>query len=151
MTKKENTIRIFLMVFSCFLFLHVKGQSMEKHLWKNRVLLVKTSDENNPKYEEQLIELSNLNAELSERKMVLYQIIGDKYKLTDFQNLEMNHSWKNSKSINNDLFDKQAHFEVIVIGLDGGIKLKKREVLEKKELFNLIDSMPMRMQETNKN
>ena len=139
------------MVFACFLFLHAKGQSMKKHHWQNRVLLVKTTDENNPKYQKQLIKFRDLNKELGERKMVLYQIVGDKYKLTDYQNLESNPNWENSKNINNDLFDKQANFEVMVIGLDGGIKLKKSEVLEKKELFNLIDSMPMRIQETNKN
>ena len=36
---------------------------------------------------------------------------------------------------------------MILIGLDGGIKLEQTTILKKKELFRIIDSMPMRMEE----
>lgn len=37
--------------------------------------------------------------------------------------------------------------EIILIGLDGGVKLRAEEFLSNQKLFETIDSMPMRMQE----
>ncbi|WP_188459004.1 DUF4174 domain-containing protein [Psychroflexus planctonicus] len=38
-------------------------------------------------------------------------------------------------------------FEAILMGLDGSIKLRRNRAIEIDELFDLIDSMPMRKQE----
>ena len=43
--------------------------------------------------------------------------------------------------------DDSDGYEVVLIGLDGGIKLKKQDVLTTKELYNVIDRMPMRLDE----
>ena len=42
---------------------------------------------------------------------------------------------------------KKPGFKVSLIGLDGGVKLTRKEVLEAQTLFNTIDAMPMRMAE----
>lgn len=47
--------------------------------------------------------------------------------------------------------DKKSDFEVILIGLDGGVKLRQTEALETKKLFDLINSVPMRQAEMRKN
>ena len=44
----------------------------------------------------------------------------------------------------NQLFHMNTHFEVILIGLDGYIKLQQNEVISAKNLFAIIDAMPMR-------
>ena len=47
---------------------------------------------------------------------------------------------------------KKEEFTFILIGLDGGIKLTKTEVLESSDLFSIIDAMPVRSSELrNKN
>jgi len=38
-------------------------------------------------------------------------------------------------------------FQVLLIGKDGGVKLRSSEPVSMKDLFGLIDSMPMRQQE----
>jgi hypothetical protein len=38
-------------------------------------------------------------------------------------------------------------FEVILIGKDGGVKLRAKTPISIQELFSLIDAMPMRRQE----
>ena len=38
-------------------------------------------------------------------------------------------------------------FRVILIGLDGGIKIEKVKAISKEELFQKIDAMPMRIRE----
>jgi len=61
-------------------------------------------------------------------------------------------------SVTNDLTgDQRVHrvcltltgmgFQVLLIGKDGGVKLRSSEPVSMKDLFGLIDSMPMRQQE----
>ena len=38
-------------------------------------------------------------------------------------------------------------FAVILIGKDGGVKLRKTEPVKRQELYGLIDQMPMRIRE----
>jgi hypothetical protein len=35
-------------------------------------------------------------------------------------------------------------FQVLLIGKDGGVKLRRREIVNPQEIFRLVDSMPMR-------
>ncbi|WP_345165985.1 DUF4174 domain-containing protein [Algibacter aquimarinus] len=41
--------------------------------------------------------------------------------------------------------------ELLLIGLDGGIKLRQSKMLYCKDLFSVIDVMPMRKSEINNN
>jgi len=148
---EKNTIRICLIILCGIMFIKVNGQNVDKYKWKNRILIVKTSNENDSKYKEQLKEFNKSISELEERKLILFQIVGDKYKTTDYEMLELNNSWEDLKIRNNYIIDDTDDFEVVLIGLDGGVKLKKREVLKKEELYNLIDRMPMRLEELRNN
>jgi hypothetical protein len=42
---------------------------------------------------------------------------------------------------------KVGTFQVLLIGKDGGVKLRSSGPVSMKDLFGLIDSMPMRQQE----
>jgi hypothetical protein len=148
---EKYNIRICLIILCGTLFIKVDGQNVDKHKWQNRILIVKTSNENDSKYKEQLKEFNKSISGMEERKLILYQIVGEKYKTTDYEMIESNNSWKDLKSRNNDIIDDTNDFEVVLIGLDGGVKIKKREVLRKEELYNLIDRMPMRLEELRNN
>ena len=131
----------------CASFVNLNAQNLEKHTWKNRILVVKTSDSASEIYQEQIKEFRNATDELKVRKFVLYKITGDDFELINFTNGELNDSGKIAgKSIGKILNDKE-NFEVILIGLDGGIKLRQTEVLTKEDLFNIVDAMPMRRSE----
>ncbi len=39
-------------------------------------------------------------------------------------------------------------FQVLLIGKDGGVKLRRRGIVQPDEIFRLVDSMPMRRRET---
>ncbi len=143
---KKYIFRFCLGLIGCLMILKTNGQSMEKHRWENRILIVKTFSEQDPMYQEQLKEFSDSNIDLKERKIVLYEIVGNKYKMTDYQKLSTDIYWQNLQNINEDIFD----FEVILIGLDGGVKFKKTDILRKEELYSIIDRMPMRSEELRK-
>ena len=53
--------------------------------------------------------------------------------------------WKKSSLF--EKYSENGQFEVILIGLDGGVKLRKSELLSSEELFTVIDGMPMRRAE----
>jgi hypothetical protein len=42
---------------------------------------------------------------------------------------------------------RSGHFQALLIGKDGTVKLRSAEPLPAKDIFGLIDSMPMRRQE----
>ena len=59
----------------------------------------------------------------------MYQLIGDKYKYTDFQKSDNKATWKpNTKTLDSYLESKDT-FRVTLMGLDGGIKLEQNALL----------------------
>jgi hypothetical protein len=144
-------LKTILALTGILIFTNVIGQNLNEHKWKHRVLIIQASDELSDKYRDQLKEFNNVDKELKERKLIIYTIVKDKYKVTNYHNDITDNSWEVANEFFGDLLDKNYGFRVILIGLDGGIKLDKTTVLRRKELFNIIDSMPMRMNELRNN
>lgn len=145
-------MKIILTFIGCLLFLYAYGQNLDNHKWKDRILIVKAETEASIKYQNQIKELRNSPAAFKERKLVIYQVIGKKYELIDYDNQETKMYGEVSNQMNLNILNKKIPFEIILIGLDGGIKLRKSDMIRKEELFSIIDSMPMRSSELrNKN
>lgn len=142
--------RIFLLTIICLFCMNLNGQNLEQHRWKNRIVIIKTKKEQSEKYQKQLKEFGNSNEAFRDRKLVLYQVVDDQYKLTDFKNIARKESEKISLNLRESLLIPIEQFEVILIGLDGGIKLQTTAMLSKEDLFNKIDAMPMRRAELRK-
>ena len=128
----------------------MQGQHLEEYRWENRILLVKTKSERSEKYAKQLEEFRGAAEALKERKIILYQIVGSQYDLIDYGNTSHKESGALSKEMTDDILNHKNQFEVILIGLDGGTKYRKTELLTTEELFSIIDSMPMRRAEMRK-
>ncbi|SHJ28152.1 DUF4174 domain-containing protein [Aquimarina spongiae] len=137
---------ILVLIFSFFV-VNSYAQNIEKHQWRNRILIVKTQNTTSKKYQKQLKEFVNANDELIERKLILYKITKNDFTLANFENSKWNDSGKLSKGFADSILNKQEDFEIILIGLDGQTKLQQSEVLTKEELFKTIDVMPMRRHE----
>jgi len=146
-------MRLFGSIILPFLFLNltiqppVDAQNLSDHKWENRVLIVQSYDTASNKFIDQMNQFEKANAEMKERKLVLYQIFGDQYRMIDFQISGENQRWKSVKLGSKYIKNKNTPFKVTLIGLDGGRKLEDTEILTKSELFRIIDSMPMRKQE----
>jgi len=145
-------IRLLFSVIAYLFFINLNGQNLEQHEWKDRILIINAESEASKTYQNQIEELRNSSSALKERKLVIYQVIGNKYELVDFDTKEIKAGGKISENMGVDILTDTVPFEIILIGLDGGIKLRKADIIRKEELFNLIDSMPMRSSELrNKN
>jgi len=120
--------------------MNLRSQNLEKHLWNDRVLLIITSSLENSGFEKQMVELnSNLKA-LEERKLVVYQITPQAYRTIIPEKSE----WSNNLKLSKRFSSSEHSFKIVLIGLDGGVKLEQNTFLSTKKLFNKIDAMPMR-------
>ena len=132
----KNLFFVFLiMIFSKFSALH--AQNLSQHLWKNRAILILSED--NSAFERQMLAFKANEKGIYERSLIVYHLKSDEYEQV---------MPKGDVQRSTNLFKKKnqanASFELILIGLDGGIKLRQKEFLSCEKLFAIIDSMPMR-------
>lgn len=109
--------------------------------WKSRVVLIfgKAVD---GKVERQVGLLQSQTAELAERDMVAIRITGDEANVFYGEV-----SGLNASAIRQEANVNGGQFQVVLVGKDGGVKLRSDSVVRNVEIFDLIDSMPMRKSE----
>ena len=115
---------------------------LEKHLWKERVLLVFAPDPSDLQYQRQLNALMAEQQALRERKGVVYGIWKNTYRR------EINTGMMQKRPAGPLMgMDPEAGFGLVLIGLDGGIKERSSSFVPPEKLWALIDTMPMRRAE----
>lgn len=134
-----------LLVFTIFIMAEsqLNAQYFSQHRWQDRVILVHTPEVDKERWEGQLGILAADPLGLAERKLVVYQIREGYYR----KGLNPKGDWIKMESSASSPSITIQGFEIILIGLDGGIKLRQNEYLSLAELFALIDGMPMRRAE----
>lgn len=147
-----SIIHTSLLLIGVLMMNYTYAQDLKKHQWENRVVIIASQNEDSRTYQEQITEFNSLPKEFKERKIIVYQVLPDRYKLTDYQIKGKDIEWTTSPTLFDKFVNNKEDFKVILIGLDGGIKLEKTKVLSTTELFAAIDVMPMRRAEMkNKN
>ncbi|WP_298548920.1 DUF4174 domain-containing protein [uncultured Aquimarina sp.] len=118
------------------------SQDLDKHLWKNRLILVLADSYENSKFTKQLREFNTNTDDLQDRKLIVYQITPTSYQkgIKKSDAIKNNTLFKRYNSSNED-------FKIILIGLDGGIKLESNKLVSASLIFEQIDQMPIRKQE----
>ncbi len=117
----------------------VKAQDLSTYQWNHRLVLVLTADSNQAKFQEQLAIFDKDKDGLVERKLKIISA-------TPNQSRSDSQAWGK----NDELYQKyhrKGDFEFILIGLDGGVKLRKSDIVSLNALYRIIDSMPMRAAE----
>ena len=116
--------------------------ALEKYRWEHRLLLVFAPDADSTLYLRQQQMLLDAKPGLNERDMVIIFV---------FRDTVATHGRPPAAVAAVDLRDAYGvlphEFRVVLIGKDGGVKLRQEEPISMADLFALIDSMPMRKQE----
>jgi hypothetical protein len=141
MAVKENTLMLrTLVTLSLFLAAVTEGLAVEglsQYRWKNRVLVL-FGDKADRDVARQIDFLKRKEADLADRDMVVLHVTKDRvipvYGEAPAAAADGLHS--ELKAPNG--------FELVLIGKDGGVKLRSREPTTSAEIFDLIDRMPMR-------
>lgn len=116
------------------------GQDLGKHEGKDRVFIIASKKAEEINRQTKILQKDKDG--LKKRKLKIYKVLPIKYS----EGLE-NQNWINDQLFYEKVKRKKNDFEVILIGLDGGVKLKQTEMISLKKLFTLIDGMPMRRSE----
>ena len=128
--------------------LHVTSlmsQDIHEYRWQNRLVIVLTDNCDAADYETQLELLKEEANGLTERKLHVIQLAYNQRR----DGLEINGKWQES-TLYPEYRRATEGIEVLLIGLDGSIKLRQTKLLTPQKLFALIDGMPMRRAEIKK-
>jgi hypothetical protein len=115
--------------------------SLSQLTWKNRIALV-FGAAGETRLERQLAEFTRSNEALADRDMVVVGVTEDSAKAVygSIGNLDADELRRRAGVA-------PGEFQVVLIGKDGGAKLKSGEFVDSQALFGLIDRMPMRRAE----
>ena len=106
----------------------LQGIELNQYLWKNRIILTFADDEYHPG-------LIKLKAEMKENEC-------------EILNRDLLHfHFSNDGKTGNQKTTNDQSFRILLIGKDGGIKYESNRPVSLIQLFELIDSMPMRQDE----
>ncbi|MGA1802743.1 DUF4174 domain-containing protein [Rhizobium sp. HT1-10] len=111
---------------------------LRKYEWKNRVVVL-FGGSGDQKLARQVELLRSHEKDLANRDMVVITVIGD----------EVRPVYGDATGVDARKLRQQAGiegnaFEAVLIGKDGGVKLRSSEVVTDEAMFGLIDRMPMR-------
>ena len=106
----------------------LQGIELRRYLWKNRIILTFARDKDHP-------DLIKLKAEMKENDC-------------EILNRDLLHfHFSNDGKTGNHVTTNDQSFRILLIGKDGGIKYESNQYVSLIQLFELIDSMPMRQDE----
>ena len=109
--------------------LSLSQQTLDQYRWNNRPVLVFAASERDPSHIKQLEILRANRSGLAERDIVVLSDVDARASRELRDTLQID------------------DFEVVLIGKDGGVKLRSKTPVSLESLFARIDAMPMRLQE----
>jgi hypothetical protein len=112
--------------------------SLSQYDRKNRVLVL-FGDPEDRDMRRQIALLRAQSDELSERDMIVLQVSGDIVNAIHGQGGNLH-----AETLRTDADIRGDGFQAILVGKDGGVKLRSNKVVGDVEMFEFIDRMPMR-------
>ncbi len=115
---------------------------MNVYLWQNRPLIVLVPDVEDEFFVAQRKALAGRSADLVDRDMVVIEVVGDNVAVDGRPPPKLTAEYLRGR------FESQTGLaEAILVGKDGGIKLRRSSPVPAETLFATIDAMPMRRHE----
>ena len=111
--------------------------------WKNRLLFLFAPQRSDRFFSDLRNEIMANKNEVEDRDLVVFEILESEPSFMNYVSLDAQLAAELRKK-----FDTlTGRFTVILVGKDGGVKLKRDETVGLAAVFGLIDSMPMRQNE----
>jgi hypothetical protein len=119
------------------------GEDLTAYRWKNRVLLAFSPTESDPGFVAFNRSLANRTSEVIDRDLVVLRLFENVPSQTEKEPIDVQVAEKLRRRFG----VKPGFLTVILIGKDGGVKMVREREAKIQEIFDLIDTMPMRRQE----
>jgi len=114
--------------------------------WKNRLLILFASSEEEEAYLTLKKEIVLQGKEIRDRDLLIFHVLEKGESRLGTERLRSGQAL----SLKKHLSVPPGQFVIILVGKDGGEKLRQDRLVELKEVFRIIDAMPMRQQEMKK-
>ena len=141
--KAFTALSLILMAFSLYVPKDALSMDLDQFKWKNRLLFLFASDGGNPVFQKFQNEIKLQTTEVEDRDLVVFEVLEKGPSRMNRTQLDR----QVADSIRNRFNAPRHKFTLILIGKDGGTKMKRHAQTRLKEVFELIDSMPMRKNE----
>jgi hypothetical protein len=131
------------MALMTFLQRDATSMDLKQFQWKHRLLLIFVMDENDPPFKKLQDEIIAQKAEVEDRDLLVFMIVErglSRMNTTPLDSVTVD-------SIRKYYAVPHSIFRVILVGKDGGVKLKQDGTANLEEIFERIDAMPMRKNE----
>jgi hypothetical protein len=119
---------------------------LKAYQWKNRLLLLFASSEEDQAYLTLKKEIDHQAMEVRDRELLVFYVLEKGESRLGQERLRPDQAL----FLRRRLSVAPGRFTAILIGKDGGEKMRKESFLDLKEIFAIIDAMPMRQQEMKK-
>ena len=119
-----------------------QNDMLEQYQWENRLILLFGSISESA-VEKQITELEKDTEGITDRDLLIFHIDRDEVRFIE----KSDNPASSADKLRNRYNIGEQEFRYILIGKDGGVKLNKKEFVPNKDLFSVIDAMPMRQRE----
>lgn len=116
---------------------------LEEYKWKNRLLVVFSPSEDYARYQDLEKQLRDQEREIIDRHLLVFHIFESGESRLGNSSIDQ----QLAAQLRNCFSAKPGEFIVVLIGKDGGEKLRRGTDVDIGEILALIDSMPMRQRE----
>ena len=141
-----HSVLLVFVLSGCALTARAQGTTsfdLQTYRWENRLLVVFAEHKATPAYQALLEEIEWLHAEFEDRDMVLISLLESGQSTAGKHRI----SPKDVEVLRSRFRIKPGSYRVLLIGKDGGVKREGGDEIRPQELFELIDTMPMRKSE----
>ena len=122
---------------------HISAMDLIQFQWRHRLLFLFAPDASHPNFAKLHNEIAEQMDETKERDLVIFEILEQGASWMDAAPLDR----QMAISIRKKFAVPPQDYTVVLVGKDGGVKLKRDEYVSLAAVFGLIDSMPMRQNE----
>jgi hypothetical protein len=131
---------IFLTTSAALMPARAAAAELSDYLWQRRPLLVFAPTENDPRIVETMRRIEASRCDFVDRDMVLGLIVTEGTSTLDGQVVDTNQA----QQLLSEFGIGADSFSVVLIGKDGGEKLRVNDVPDLQAIYAVIDGMPMR-------
>lgn len=131
---------IFLATSAVLMPARAAAAELSDYLWQSRPLLVFSPTGNDPRLVETMRRIDASRCDFADRDMVLGRIVADGTSTLDGNVVDT----EQSQRLRSEFGIGATGFSVVLIGKDGGEKLRVNDIPELSAIYAVIDGMPMR-------